>query len=193
VNTELKRFAGNFIARKVKLSSGLRLRTINVYSSGWQLARERLAGFDLARVRLKQSHDVWNADLLWAALSRMRPQASVPWIIGGDFNLCETRDFGPAGPRGNREYLDRMERLGLTDCLRFAQNALTPTYRMPGKTKLTHQQDYLFVTDVVQSALQSCNVGQHVRVIDEGLSDHLPIIADFDDEALMKAYPPIPL
>src|SRR5262245_53638787 len=83
------------------------------------------------------------------------------------------------GPRGNREYLDRMDQLGLADCLRYAQGTLTPTFRTPSKGTITAQIDYLFVTDMLRTHLVTCDTGSRQRVFEQGLSDHLPIIADF--------------
>jgi len=85
---------------------------------------------DVTTVRLPQNPDVWVTDLLWDALSLLRPRPDDPWIIGGDFNLSETFDDRASGPRGNHEYLGRMNRLGLTDCLREAKKALTPIWAM---------------------------------------------------------------
>lgn len=179
VDGELQRFAGNLISVELYPDRGPRLRVICVYSPAWLVDKRRLVGVDVKAVRLTQNRDVWVGDLLWAALSLHKPQPGDPWIIGGDFNLCETFDSWRGGPRGNREYLDRMEQLGLVDCLRFAKGALTPTFRTPGKGTITAQIDYLFVTDILRASLVACDTGLRQRVFDNGLSDHLPIVADF--------------
>ena len=179
VDAELDRFAGNLVGVELQPDCGQRLRAICVYSPAWPVDRRRLVDIDATTVRLLQNRDVWVGDLLWAALCLNKPQVDDPWIIAGDFNLCETFDSWKGGPRGNREYLDRMGQLGLVDCLRFAKGALTPTFRTLNGGTVTAQLDYLFVTEILRSSLVACDTGSRERVFEGGLSDHLPIVADF--------------
>jgi exonuclease III len=190
VNAELQRFAGNLIGVELQPDRGPRLKIICVYSPAWPVDKKRLVGVDVTAVRLTQNRDVWVGDLLWAALSLNKPQPGDPWIIGGDFNLCETFDAWRGGPRGNREYLNRMDQLGLVDCLRYAKGALTPTFRTLGKGTITAQIDHLFVTDILRASLIACDTGSRQRVFDHGLSDHLPIVADFTCEETTRAAAP---
>ncbi len=191
VDGELQRFAGNLVGVELQPDHGPRLRVICVYNPAWPVDRSRLVGVDVTAVRLMQNRDIWVGDLLWAALSLNKPQPGDPWIIGGDFNLCETFDAWRGGPRGNREYLDRMDQLGLVDCLRYAKGALTPTFRMLGRGTITAQIDYLFVTDILRKSLLTCNTGSCQRVFEKGLSDHLPIVADFALEEPARAVDPL--
>jgi exonuclease III len=179
VDAELQRFAGNLIGVELQPDGGPRLKIICVYSPAWPVDKRRLVGVDVTAVRLTQNRDVWITDLLWAALSLNKPQPDEPWIIGGDFNLCETFDSWRGGPRGNREYLDRMHQLGLVDCLRFTKGVLTPTFRRINGGTVTAQIDYLFVTETLRSRMTSCDTGPRERVFEGRLSDHLPIVADF--------------
>jgi exonuclease III len=187
VDEELQRFAGNLVGVELHPDHGPQLRVVCVYSPAWPVDKKRLVGVDMTAVRLMHNRDVWVGDLLWAALARNMPQPSDPWVIGGDFNLCETFDAWRGGPRGNREYLDRMNQLGLIDCLRYAQGALTPTFRTLGRGTITAQIDYLFVTDMLRARLVTCDTGSRQRVFEQGLSDHLPIIADFACEETARA------
>jgi endonuclease/exonuclease/phosphatase family metal-dependent hydrolase len=123
---------------------------------------------------------VWVADLLRAALADGERPGSVPWVVGGDFNLSETFDLWRGGPRGNREYLDLMARLGFVECLRMAQGRLTPTFRNTDGTTVKHQMDHLFVSQSLARHLRACDVGSHDEVFGQNLSEHLPIVADFD-------------
>ena len=102
------------------------------------------------------------------------------WIIGGDFNLSETFDNWPGGPRGNLEYLEKMEKFGLTEYLRKFQGRLTPTFRNPRDGNIAHQMDHIFVTSDFLEHLSSCETGDRNLVFDRSLSVHLPIIADFE-------------
>ncbi len=118
-------------------------------------------------------------DLLHAALKEHPDLSSSSWIIGGDFNMSKTFDAWKDGPRGNQEYLDRMAALGLVECLRTYQGYLTPTYRNPANGKVFHQMDHLFVSRDLSERLVSCVTRDQIYIFDAGLSDHLPIIADF--------------
>jgi exodeoxyribonuclease-3 len=179
VNAELDRFAGNLVASEVKLEAGPLLKAVSVYSPAWPVARSRLTGIDASNVRLTQNHDVWVTDLLWAALRQSAPFGSDAWLVAGDFNLSETFDLWRDGPRGNREYLDRMADLGLVECLRESKGALTPTFRNTDKRTVKHQMDHLFVTRALSDRLVGCDTGLQETVFGENLSDHLPLIADF--------------
>jgi endonuclease/exonuclease/phosphatase family metal-dependent hydrolase len=179
VDDELKLFAGNILARVVKPDKGPELNVVSVYSPAWPVSRIRLQGMDISNVKLTQNPDVWIADLLWASLKFKPPLKGDLWIIGGDFNLSETFDLWKGGPRGNREYLDRMTSLGLVECLRSYQDVLTPTYKNLTGGAIKHQMDHVFTTAGLKGRLLSCITGTHEQVFDQGLSDHLPIIADF--------------
>jgi len=179
ISAELERFAGNLVACQLLPNRGPAIKAISVHSPAWHLDRERLSSIDVAGVRLTQNPDVWLADILWASLQHLRPAPQDHWIVAGDFNLSETFDFGRGGPRGNREYLDRMEAIGLVECLRRARGALTPTYRNTGVGAIVHQLDHLFTTDALTQRLVACDVAPRNRVLDANLSDHLPIVADF--------------
>ena len=101
-------------------------------------------------------------------------------LVGGDFNSSETFDYmWKNGPSGNKEVLDRMESLGLTECLKSHNGQLTPTFKNPSNGKIIHQLDHLFVTDGLNTALERCFTKDKSTVFDESLSDHLPIIGIF--------------
>jgi endonuclease/exonuclease/phosphatase family metal-dependent hydrolase len=133
---------------------------------------------DTSPVKLKLDPDVWVGDILWAGLKH-QITSDDPWLIGGDFNLSETFDWRPKGPRGNKEFLDRMADLGLVECLRKITGCVTPTFRNTDGQAVKHQLDHLFVTRQLAHALTGCSIGSQERVF-SGLSDHLPVIADFN-------------
>lgn len=178
VTRELGYFAGNLVAAAVPLATGGRLTVVSVHSPAWPVARTRVAGEDTSGVQLIQNRDVWVADLLYAAMAHHRA-GDGNWVIGGDFNTCETFDLWRGGPRGNREYLDRMAALGLVECLRHSQGELTPTYRKPGSPAPKGQLDHCFAGAWISQRLSSCSTSPPDLVFGAGLSDHLPIIADF--------------
>lgn len=179
VQRELQWFSGNFVSCLLRVDPATHLRVVSVYSPAWPVAKGRLVGEDVTEVKLTLNKDVWAADLLWAALREILPNRKEPWIIAGDFNCSETFDAWKDGPRGNKEYLDRMKHVGLTECLRHHQGRLVPTYlNKDGKTH-EHQMDHLFVTGDLASVLVDCKVGDNEVVFQQKLSDHLPIVADF--------------
>jgi hypothetical protein len=172
VEAELRMFAGNLVARQITSDSGPAMRAVSVYSPAWPVDRGRLKGMDVTSVRLTLNRDVWVADLLWASLAQMKLDDRELWVLGGDFNLSETFDLWPGGPRGNREYLDRMEKLGLQECLRMTKGVLTPTFRNPRGGVFAHQMDHLFVTAALSERLVRCDVGLPEMIFGQGLSDH---------------------
>lgn len=176
---ELKRFSGNIVAYEVKPRSGLTVKAISVYSPAWPASPSRLIGIDTSNVKLKLNRNVWVADLLRASLHSSGYAEYENWTIGGDFNLSETFDSWPGGPRGNREFLDHMEKFGLVECLRASTGQLTPTFRNPKGGKVVHQMDHLFVSRSISARMSRCATASYADIFVAGLSDHVPIIADF--------------
>jgi len=179
VNDELNSFAPNLLAYHVMIDDLPPLVVVAVYAPAWPVSRERLRDQDVSTVKLSQNPDVWVADLLVVALKAEELRSSTHWIIAGDFNSCESFDMWKGGPRGNREWLDRMAALGLVECLRHSQGALTPTFRRPGGLAPRLQIDHLFASRNLSDRLLSCRTGDRDRVYGNNMSDHLPIIADF--------------
>jgi exonuclease III len=182
VARELDFFRGNFVAKHVVLPNGLDLKVISVYSPAFPVARSRLAGIDTTGIQLTQNRDVWATEILWACLKAIEQLAQDRFVVGGDFNSSETFDFlWGKKPRGNVEIMERMNTLGLRDCLRTIQGRLTPTFRTPRDGSVIHQIDHLYVTPALLNSLAACDVGAADRVFGAtpALSDHLPIVADF--------------
>lgn len=180
IQAELNHFAGNLSAYSVVLHNGQRLNVVNVHSPAWPINSDRLNDVDVSPVRLKhQRRKIWVADLLWASLRERSFADGENWVVAGDFNLCETFDSWRGGPRGNREFLDRMAALGLVECLRTSQGQLTPTFRNTSGGAVRAQIDHMFVTPDLGQHLISCRTGVAEEVFGRLLSDHLPIIAEF--------------
>ena len=182
VNDELQRFDGNLVAAEVALKSGERLRVMSVYSPAWPVDPIRLKDVDVSPVKLPQNPDVWVTELMWAALCNVQLDGK-PWVVAGDLNSSITFDtLWGDGPRGNQEIQDRMSALGFVECLHFSQGQLTPTFRNPSGGQVIHQIDHVFVSKALTERLVSCAVGDSNVVFGEALSDHLPIIADFEPD-----------
>ena len=184
VNQELRRFQGYFVTAMVELNVGLRLHVMSVHSPAWPIDRDRLKDIDTQGVRLTENPDVWGTELVWAMLRRQDLQTN-DWVVGGDFNSSETFDtMWSGGPRGNGEFLERMRTLGLTEALRHMQGKLTPTFRNSCGGRVIHQLDHVFVGTRILENLVECYVGDHERVFGQSLSDHLPVIAEINTEAM---------
>lgn len=69
--------------------------------------------------------------------------------------------------------------LGLTECLRHSQVALTPTFHRPGKTEPKAQIDQALVSAGLALRLTQCRAGDGTQIFGQNWSDHLPIICDF--------------
>ena len=177
IATQLDRFAGNLTQMTVQLIGYSPIDVVAVYSPAWPVDREFWASEDSDGIKLNLNTDIWVADLLHAALKERAPASSDLLVVAGDFNLCESFDWWRK-PRGNLEYLTRLNALGLTDALRSSQGALTPTFKGPRSAVVANQLDYIFLTETLSSSLRSCGVGAVADVIGK-LSDHLPVIADF--------------
>jgi endonuclease/exonuclease/phosphatase family metal-dependent hydrolase len=136
---------------------------------------------DVLSVKLKLNDDVWGTEILWSALKNRSISNDNNWVIGGDFNSSETFDYlWKGGARGNREIIERMNNLGLKECLRSFNGELTPTFRNPKGGNVIHQMDHLYVSEEIFTTLSHCATGDSKRIFDQSLSDHLPIIADFE-------------
>lgn len=181
IERELRRFSGNLLSFRVEPEFGPTLNAIDVYNPAWPLDRSASQDVDTSAVRLKhQTRDVWLADLLWFSLGLLFERHPEPWIVAGDFNLSESFDEWPGGPHGNREYLDRMADLGLVECLRQFAGKQVPTFKNPDGGAVLHQIDHMFVSSALAAGLTSATTGSQEHVFGASLSDHLPVIADFD-------------
>lgn len=180
VTNALEYFTGNLPAYSVELLDGTRLKAVCVYCPAWRI--DNLSQFkdvDLSSIRLPHGRGVWVSDLLRAWLSDFHPDPQEQWVIGGDFNSSETFDHRREGDRGNREGLDKITSVGLVECLHYAQGHLTPTFRNPKGGAIVHQMDHLFVSSGMIANPVHCVTGAPEQVFGL-LSDHLPIIADFE-------------
>lgn len=179
IASELHLFRDFLTARYVTLQNGASLTVMSVYSPASCIDSSRLEGIDTSSIRLSQHSVVFVTELLWATLSLMNFNTEERFVVAGDFNSSET--FDNPKPRGNREIMERLNILGLRECLRTAKGQLTPTFRTPRGGYIVHQLDHMYVTDRMLNDLVACDVGSTQRVFDSKptLSDHLPIVADF--------------
>jgi hypothetical protein len=180
IKHELHAYRDFFTARHVTLGSGIHLTAFSVYSPAFALDTPRLDGVDTSSIRLPQHTKIFGTELLWATLGMMQIRPTERFIVAGDFNSSET--FDDPKPRGNRDIMDRLNGLGFTEVLLESRGTLTPTFRTTYGGYITHQLDHMYVTEALREKLVTCDVGSAKRVFEPRpmLSDHLPIVAEFE-------------
>ena len=179
VKDEINFFSGNLLSCVAKPTGQDPIKVVSAYSPAWPIDKERLNGIDVSGVKLDDNPDVWLTEILWCGLKNAQPQDTERWIVAGDLNSSETFDV-KWGPRGNKQVMDRMKDLGFYECLRGFQKELTPTFRH-SSGDIEDQLDHLFVTKSLSDELIESKTGDSSRVFDNSLSDHLPIIAKFNE------------
>jgi exodeoxyribonuclease-3 len=172
-------FKGNLVGAKLIGPDQKPIYVVSVYTPAWPVPKEKWSGIDVSRLKLAANPDIWCTEILWDLLQCTMPILGGQWIVGGDFNSSETFDFRAEGDRGNREIMARMSRLGFIETLRAHHGRLVPTFRNLREGRIVHQSDHLYVSAPLSDRLVSCEVGSEERVFGQGLSDHLPIIAQF--------------
>lgn len=180
VQAQLDRYRGCSVANEITLFDGRRLVAVSIHSPVWAVDHSEFDDADLARVKLEKNSKVWVKDLLRDALSQVEGLRDQPWILAGDLNCCETLDRPPNGWGGNSKYLDRINGLGLAECLRCQQGRLPPTF-WSRNGSVRNQIDHMFVTRPLAKALVPCDTGRSEDVFEcaVALSDHLLVVAGF--------------
>ena len=180
VNKQLEYYQGIFVARQVILNNGFRANVVSVHSPAWFFDSEDIDETEFNQIKLQNNKKIWGTELLWSALSNTITQSDLPWIVGGDFNLSV--DFDLPKNRGNQEVLDRMKAIDFEECLFRVKGVPTPTFRNVRSKEWIHQLDRLFVSPQLIEKLTKCEVSEANFVVENRLSDHLPIIAEFEIE-----------
>ena len=181
LNQALSIFNGNLIAAKTKLESGLSFNILSAYSPAWPIDTW-IPIEDRGAIKLDNSADLWLTELLWESLKKS--YNNNPWIIAGDLNASTTFDESSHMPHGNQEILDRMLNLGYIECLFNYNKKLIPTFQNANNKKVIHQIDHLFTSSNLYDSLTKCYVLDGKDIFEKGISDHLPIIAEFNQQSL---------
>jgi exonuclease III len=130
---------------------------------------------ELRGYKLDGARWLWHCDVVFGVLNDMLERSS-RFIIGGDWNTARAfQNTSVPDARFSEAFFDRASaanwhEVGLDDSGRER-----PTYRKRGSG---YRLDHLFVDAATYSCL--CDVNIDAAVLDEGLSDHAPIVADFD-------------
>ncbi len=131
---------------------------------------------------------VYMTEILWKLLADSMTHIEGGWLVAGDFNSSPTFDWmWGNGPRGNQEFIDRMNALGLFDCLSGYAEELVPTFMNARGGKVIHQLDYIYIDNHLKNRLRSAGLAIDCGIFERSLSDHLPVVSDFDDEKLFES------
>lgn len=176
VNGSLADLSGAFVGVKVVIE-GREVNVVSVYNPHWQIDNFIPEGTDTSGIKMDSARGLWASDLFWFCMKNNPTFQSEDWLVAGDFNLCETLDTPK--PKGHAEFLDRMNAIGFTDCLRSFNGKLTPTYEHHSGDELINQLDYMFTTNGLSEKLKSCETADPSIIFGEKTSDHLPVVGDF--------------
>lgn len=175
LNKLLSDFSGNLLVCSASIKDFQTLNVLSIYVPAWPIDHKNLSESDFQNLKLRNNSSLWGTELMWGSLIDRDNNNS--WVVGGDLNTSLTFDYKK--PRGNKEILDRMANLGFIELLYSQDNKLVPTYIHNNK-KVIHQIDHLFVEKNLASLVKNCETGDENIVFSGSLSDHLPIIADFN-------------
>ena len=163
----------------VTMRTGERYRVVSVHSPAFPIPQTQWRNADASGIKLKNNPDLWFTEILWALLRATDVTDDTNWIVGGDFNNSVL--FDEPRDRGNREIGERLNTLGLTDCLGHSHDGPIPTFRSTRRS-VKHQLDYCYVNAPMLERLTRAQVPDHMDVFCQKprLSDHLPIVCEFD-------------
>lgn len=158
--------------------AGSRFRVVSVHAPAFHVPWKHLQGVDVSAIKLKNNPKLWFTEILWSLLQNADITDDTNWIVGGDFN--SSVKFDCPRDRGNREIVDRMKGLGLTDGLKCYHGEPVPTFQQTSK-EVTHQLDYVYVNAPLLRRLKIARVPNRGEVFDRKprVSDHLPVVCEF--------------
>ncbi len=177
VNSEYTHYSGNIVGHEITTGADERFNVLSVYSPAWHIPNENLRDVDVGVIRLQNNPNLYCTEILWSLLRNSAITNNSNWIVSGDFNSSVT--FDATWGAGNQEIVDRMNGLGLRDCLSHYSDTLVPTFRNASNGQVIHQLDYVYVNQPLLSRLGYSKVLDKEGVFENRLSDHLPIETKF--------------
>ena len=150
----------------------------NVYSPAWAVPESLFEWNEVAHIKLNNNDELWVTELVYDSIrNTFTDKDNI--LMGGDFNQSITFDLGTDGDRGNREVQSRFNALGLHDTLSTCNGGLVPTFKNSKGGKVIHQLDYLYASKKLSKKLLSSSVLSDMKIFENSLSDHLPIVSVF--------------
>lgn len=175
VMRELRHFRNNIFWYKIILENGTLINAILVYSPARPIDKQRAKEIDTTSIRSRNNPDVYVSDILRHSLQENNFDGD-RWLIWWDFNLSVSFDKKTKWWRWNQHSIDRMEWLGLKECI-VQHNWYTPTFRH-SRGWIVDQIDHIFLSESLQNLTKSCVVDKQCLI--ERISDHAPVIIDLN-------------
>ena len=192
VNAIQREFPGWLVGREiVNSASGPCLNVVSVHSpafpiwpieDGCDRLNNIMASVDIAPIKLDNFNQIWFTQILCSLLKGKGTGVAddADWIVAGDFNssvLLKPKKMGAA------EIINLMNDLGLRDCIFESFGEHVPTFRAKAKNAgpAIHQLDYVYAGKAVFKRLTKVLVVRGARANGQKISDHFPVVCDFDD------------
>ena len=150
-------------------------RVVAVHLPAFCIPCEVLEGVDISTIKLAAQSKIWFSEILWSLLKTAHIDDTSNWIVTGDFNSSVKLDIPK--DRGNREFVQRMNSLGLTDCLGQIFLGPVPTFQSPRKY-VEHQLDYCYVNKPRLTSASVMHPDEVFGVVPR-LSDLLSLTCEF--------------
>jgi len=185
---EIEKYDGNMSCYTIKPNNSCEINILPVYSPARPIDTSTISEKEINSIKLNGNNRLWLTEIIWSGLQNIDIKTT-PWIIAWDYNSSETFDkkwqkengvTASFSVSGNKEILDRMENLWFTECLRWYNGKIIPTFKH-SRGKIMHQIDHMFVNKQLSPLLKHCSVGDETQIFGQKISDHLPIIADFEN------------
>lgn len=131
-----------------------------------------------ARIKQPGCARAWHCDL---AANGLFDWVGDQFVVGGDWNNARLFDtnYGDRWPRAARDFFASTKAHGWAESMRKFHDEEVQTYLDPASAP--YQLDHLFTDAVLDHTLHRCEVINDALIRE--LSDHAPIVADFEDAA----------
>ena len=182
--TLLAAFNGYLATAALDLPDGQELVVASVHATAKEAFPSMLAGLDADEIRRPSVDVPWMNDVAYLALKGL--VAEKRFIVGGDWNIARLFDDVYGAKMGGREFFDRAAEDGWVECQWKLHGAETQTWLRDGDRP--YQLDHIFCDAELGRRLIKCEA--HAEEVDRlALSDHAPLVVDFD---LAVDAPPAP-
>ena len=168
-------FQNNIFCMKCQIQDEV-IHLYNVYSPAWAVPESLFEWNEVAHIKLRNNDELWVTEIVYDSIRKTFTDKD-NILMGGDFNQSLTFDI--KRDRGNGEIHSRFNALGLYDTLSSYNGELVPTFKNSKGGKVVHQLDYLYASKKLSKKLLSSSVLSDMKIFENSLSDHLPIVSVF--------------
>jgi endonuclease/exonuclease/phosphatase family metal-dependent hydrolase len=180
----LSTFAWYTATTEVRLPNGTDLLVGSVHATARAAFVRQLAGLDADAIRRPSVDVPWMNDLAHHAYQQLA--AGRPFVIGGDWNT--SRLFDSDGSTAGREFYDQAEADGWVETHWRLHEQETQTWLRKGNRP--HMLDHVFCDQgTAKHLVSSRSLVDVVSFL--GLSDHAPLVVDFDPVLMAEPLPAV--